>query len=328
MSEQPKIFTDSYGNQHELQPAWRRMFHPNWESMLKPQSIQIKDKEGCIQSINYWINKLLMVEKYLNFYKFSLVNKKLLEIGTDEGPTVFALAHLGALNVTGSDVSKYYIHQDQSKEVTDQNLKETFAALTLARNAYKEVLDPATGLKTSFIEDDICNSKIESNSLDGILSFEVLEHLTDPQAAFREMARILKPGGFAFHEYNPFFSVGGGHSLASADFPWGHARLNSDDFKKMISDFRPNEIEASLRFYHQCLNRMSLKELKVMATSAGLEINALIPWFNMDHLRLVTKEILDQIKNIYPDIDLNDLISPFVWIVLEKPFKKMIHVYS
>ena len=35
-------------------------------------------------------------------------------------------------------------------------------------------------------------------SLDMLLCCEVVEHLPDPQFALIEMARILKPGGYAF----------------------------------------------------------------------------------------------------------------------------------
>ena len=52
---------------------------------------------------------------------------------------------------------------------------------------------------------NICDSKIESNSKDLILSWDTLEHLANPKKAFEEMYKLLKPGGFTFHEYNSFF---------------------------------------------------------------------------------------------------------------------------
>jgi SAM-dependent methyltransferase len=44
--------------------------------------------------------------------------------------------------------------------------------------------------------EDITQLTFEPNSLDLIVSSDVLEHVPDPVAAFRECHRVLKPGGF------------------------------------------------------------------------------------------------------------------------------------
>jgi SAM-dependent methyltransferase len=44
--------------------------------------------------------------------------------------------------------------------------------------------------------EDITQLTFERNSLDLIVSSDVLEHVPDPDAAFRECYRVLKPGGF------------------------------------------------------------------------------------------------------------------------------------
>jgi SAM-dependent methyltransferase len=44
--------------------------------------------------------------------------------------------------------------------------------------------------------EDITQLTFQSNSLDLIISSEVLEHVPDPYAAFDECYRVLKPGGF------------------------------------------------------------------------------------------------------------------------------------
>ncbi len=54
--------------------------------------------------------------------------------------------------------------------------------------------------------DDICDSKLESNSFDAIYCDAILEHVEDYAAAIEHMHRILKPGGEIF-VYVPFFYV-------------------------------------------------------------------------------------------------------------------------
>jgi len=48
-----------------------------------------------------------------------------------------------------------------------------------------------------FMSGDIFKLPFSDNSIDIIISSEVVEHLPDPVPAIREMARVLKPGGYA-----------------------------------------------------------------------------------------------------------------------------------
>jgi len=50
----------------------------------------------------------------------------------------------------------------------------------------------------NFLTSDLFSLPLAEASLDMLLCCEVVEHLPDPQAAIAEMARILKPGGYAF----------------------------------------------------------------------------------------------------------------------------------
>ena len=48
-----------------------------------------------------------------------------------------------------------------------------------------------------FMSGDIFKLPFADNSIDIIVSSEVVEHLPDPMPAIQEMARVLKPGGYA-----------------------------------------------------------------------------------------------------------------------------------
>lgn len=53
--------------------------------------------------------------------------------------------------------------------------------------------DVAEGIE--YHQADLCSIPIEASSVDIVISRSVFEHLTDPDGVYREMARVLKPGG-------------------------------------------------------------------------------------------------------------------------------------
>ena len=122
------------------------------------------------------------------------------------------------------------------------------------------------------------------------------------------MARLLRPGGIVYHDYNPFFSSKGGHSLCTLAFPWGHARLDAQDFERYLRELRPTELDQALRFYRESLNRMTLADLRAAVAAAGLEPLALVPWFERG-----------LVASLYPTAVVDDLLATFVAVVARRP---------
>jgi len=54
---------------------------------------------------------------------------------------------------------------------------------------------PSTHLNLRFASGDVYGLEIEDESFDVVFAHQVLQHLTDPVAALREMGRVLRPGG-------------------------------------------------------------------------------------------------------------------------------------
>ena len=151
------------------------------------------------------------------------------------------------------------------------------------------------------------------------MSFEVLEHVGEPAAAFAGMARLLRPGGLAYHDYNPFFSINGGHSLCTLDMPWGHARLDDGDFERYVGELRPAEANQALRFYRESLNRMTLADLRAAIAAAGLEVVALLPWVDRGLVGRLTPAVLPEVRRVYPAATIDDLLATFVAVVVRRP---------
>lgn len=313
-------FDDSYGNRIELLSGLRDRIKPGWRSMVNPvdTAITVPSKADMDKTMEKQKRALNRIENFLQTFSLSFVGKEVLEIGAYDGSSAYAFAAFGAKRVVATDMAAYYINQAPGGVVSKEAIASKNVELKRIRDAYSKLVNEQAASGVSFIEDDICTSAVPSDSVDVVVSWEVLEHITNPNEAFKQMARVLKPGGFAFHEYNPFFSIDGGHSLCTLDFPWGHARLDDKDFERYYDELRPDEKAVSLSFYRNNLNRMTLSHLNDCMEQNGLRPLSVIPWYSEDDQANLTNEMLSQCKNIHPTAELVDLVAPIVWVLCQK----------
>ena len=314
-------FTAEDGFAFTLYKGYRDSLCPDWRMMhTSPGSYSY---EEIPQKISKAKENLQRVEHFLSIFGLSFLNKKILEIGCYDGLITYTLANLFDAEVIGTDLARYYLFQTDGLKINEKNMQKQNERLSQIREKVKVEFNKKADNKceqVSFIEDDITDSKIDNNSVDCIFSWEVLEHIADPYKAFKEIFRILKPGGFAFHEYNPFFCRGGGHSLCTLDFPYGHVRLSQSDFKGYIKMIRPDEEAVAIQFYENNLNRMTLMDLESYVKSAGFRVLSIIPWLSKNNLLNIDENILMQAKSNYKTVSEKDLISDLVWVVFEKPY--------
>jgi 2-polyprenyl-3-methyl-5-hydroxy-6-metoxy-1,4-benzoquinol methylase len=310
-------FEDEKGRNIPLYSGLRSKIKPGWETMVRSNfKSQLPQDEGFVrrkvEDARVLSGKLL---ESLTAFGFSLGESHCLEVGCHAGALSYQLAELGAESVTGTEFSGYKIQSvDGSQEVGMETVNEELAILR-----GKVAAHFGNARKVVFRDDDICSSLLPDNSYHMLCSWDVLEHLSDPAGAFRHMARILKPGGLAYHDYNPFFSLNGGHSLCTLDFPWGHARLSDADFHRYVQLLRPAEAEPASHFYRQGLNRMSQADLRHYAGQAGLQVVAFVPFVREQHYRMINQDILKQSREQFPGLEVMDLVCPRVVVILKKP---------
>ena len=79
------------------------------------------------------------------------------------------------------DYSTYFVNPDLLCEYVSTDLRE--------------VPDQITGNNRVDLVDNICQSKLESETVNGFLFIGMHDNISDPNAAYKEMYRILKPGG-------------------------------------------------------------------------------------------------------------------------------------
>ena len=322
------VFQGSSGNEHEIHEGFRSLIYPNADKKFRSPTTKnnlVMSDNQIIENYSKAKYKISIMSNTLRKFGVHLHNKVILDIGCYAGFNIYHFNELGCKFSIGSDFGEYYLTQNSCKQIDDKEIEIAREELTNIRLRVKEVLLKRNrkfkahfllnDSKIKFIEDDICNSQIENNYLDIISSWQVIEHVQDPRKAFQEMYRILKPGGIAYHVYSSFCHFAGGHSLCTLDFPWGHCRLSQEDFEKYLKKYRPNEYEVALRFYHQSLNRISIKQSLDIIIESGFKVVTMnesqIKWPK----KFVDKNLLDEIHNIYPDVIINDLLSSIELVV-------------
>ena len=312
-------FVDSSGNRFRRLDGYRDLVVPRWPGMFEPQPDPPVATRSEVVGAR---NAVAAMERFLQIHGFSVAGADVLEVGCHGGAHAYALAELGAKHVDGIDIPEYGIRESPGQKVNPQALEKQSRWLQQLRKAtarlYKDKSANTVSDKVDFFDLDVVDLDKE-DAYDAIVSWQTLEHVTEPERAIVKMYRALRPGGVCFHKYGPFFSLDGGHSLCTLDFPWGHVRLSDADFERYIRTYRPQEFDVATNFFRQSLNRMTLTDLHHYCETAGFEILALIAWPRNADLQSIDQAILSQCRALHPTLQISDLISRSVWLLLEKP---------
>jgi SAM-dependent methyltransferase len=311
-------FTDRHGVEHRLDPTLRDRLKPNWRLMCDPGALAAPPTDKTTQDrVRKAVKAAAEVERILELTTGTGVSGRVLEVGCYDGSAAFELSRRPGTTIVASDLARYYVVQ-RPGQAEDAAIAAEEVALARLRERAQQAAGRPEGSVT-FVEDDVTYSALEPASFDLIVSFEVLEHVARPDDAFAAMARLLRPGGVMYHDYNPFFSMIGGHSLATLDLPWGHARLSDDDVERYLREIRPTEVEQALRFHRDSLNRMTLADLRDALDGAGLESIAIIPWYSRSLVGAATPQVLAEVRALYPRATIEDLLATFVAVVARNP---------
>ncbi len=311
-------FTDRHGTTHELDASLRDMLKPNWRDMLDPDASATSLTNDALRArVRKAARAITELERVLGATAGVAVTGRILEVGCYDGSAAFELSRRAGMRVIASDMAHYYVVQ-RPGEPEDQAVRNEAVALAALRERARVTAGVVPG-SVEFVEDDITASVLEPGSFDLIVSFEVLEHLARPRDAFVAMARLLRPGGLMYHDYNPFFSAIGGHSMAMLDLAWGHIRLDDADVERYLREMRPTEADQALRFYRDSLNRMTRADLEVAIEAAGVELLVVVPWHQRNLLPQISPQVYAEVQRNYPSVAIGDLLATFVTVAARRP---------
>jgi SAM-dependent methyltransferase len=253
-----------------------------------------------VNSFSHSHAAMLLKLESAGVYSFP-TDARVLEIGyTTGGHSILAFEELG-YKVFGID--NYY-----DGLLSNQKLHQVVADIYKSRAVFE-------------IGDITKTTSFSSESMDVVFSTSVLEHIQNLPGAFKEMFRVLKPGGAIIHNYAPYFSPDGGHALGIGDSPWVHVRLNHEEYLRYLESLRPYEYPYVRDWINDALHRdMPQWKMQRLISTAGFRIALWVAkpapkaW-----LKELTTDIVQECFTSTPEIGIEDLISRSVSFVAIKP---------
>ena len=159
-------------------------------------------------------------------------------------------------------------------------LKEKFI-----RNSFDLALD-----RIEFNTTSAMDLIYRDNFFDFICSFNAFEHIPDPEQAFKEAARVLKPNGYFYLTFDPIWTADtGSHFYHLIPQPWQHLLISNQEYASIMHS--KGAIDSEINDFLYGINRVRLSNFKnifeVLAARLGL-INCFnITWsglFDDSHL--------------------------------------------
>jgi len=106
-------------------------------------------------------------------------------------------------------------------------------------------------------------------------SVNAFEHIPHPDRALREMARVLRPGAFAYISFDPIWTADtGSHFQHRVADPWAHLVLSDSEFVAKMREAGADDWEVSE--FRNAMNRVRLSAFERLfqdtAGESGLDV--------------------------------------------------------
>lgn len=181
-------------------------------------------------NLKYYNENDDLMHHYFEFQKYlSIIQKNIdlketlaLDLCGGSGFNTGFLSNLGCKKVIAVDLVDYETHWVGE-------FKKKLSQLYLANEFDFDIN------KCQFIMMDAADLLFKDNLFDFVFCINAFEHVSDPKRVLCEIWRVLKPGGFAFIQFDPlYYCDTGGHMYDFIPEPWGHLLYSTDEYVNIL----------------------------------------------------------------------------------------------
>lgn len=226
-----------------------------FDRLFSPPRVEGRESLDDYSEWEYRVGKALQ-EEYAEWLG-SISGKRILDIGCGLGGKTAVYCEAGA-DVTGIDIDP----------------EHTEVAFRYARSK---------GLDIGFVMGDAARLPFSPGTFDMVIANDSMEHFPDPEAALREMARVVGVEGLILVFFTPWRSPLGSHLYDHIRTPWCHLLYSDRLIEELLEiDFEmrgeadPAAAKAEeLEWYLTQNNRLGIAGYrKILARIEGLEVVA------------------------------------------------------
>ena len=168
-----------------------------------------------------------------------------------------------------------------------------------------------------FVAADCCASlPFPDNSFDLVCSYNSFEHLPDPAAALRQIARTIRPGGLIHLDFGPIYTGPWGlHAYRTLRMPYPQYLFSEGFIRQKLSDLGIWDL-GKKRSELQYLNKWKLTDFYGLSEQSGCTFVNLVVGRDESGISLVSK---------FPEafrgrgLTLDDLTASNIIVTLRKP---------
>ena len=210
---------------------------------------------------NHYID---VVDRFVDFVRGSeeLEGKRLLDVGSGDCIVDYGLLSLPLKHVQGLDIVP----------VEYKSMEELPGRIERAGCTPPEDLS-----RFSHAHYDGARFPFEDDTFDIVFSWSAFEHVTQVREALQEIARVLRPDGFAFIQVYPWYqSRPGSHLMDHVDVPFFHLRWGKEEVREKLEEVANRKIESKVFLLgylwdeFTTLNKFSADSFYECAKDAGL----------------------------------------------------------
>ena len=254
---------------------------------------------------------LKQIEAHTDFKK----KMKVLDLGAGIGIESLALSYYLKAEIIALDKTIKFLDYSDKSTVREW-LKHTYSSLGWRWPSSTSLEKLYTQKNIKWVRSKAEKLPLEDNSMDLVLTLNAIMFFRDIDRAFKEIYRVLKPGGVLYARWTNFYGLEGCHYPGLVDIPWAHALLPADEYYEHLSTFERDDSELVEDV--KTIQQLTLVDWENRILSLGWKK---ILW---DHVPDMEENLIPAfvIKNKLDNLNVKDLLTGSIIAILKKPSKK------